>query len=101
MTREQNVRAIIETNFTGFKDEIIDVAVKNIMALSENKGEWIPISERLPEDNTKVLVTIDATYKEKVLITWYQDKEHGFLCGLVKAWQPLPEPYKAESEEMQ
>ena len=41
MTREQNVRSILESNFAGFKDEIIDVAVKNIMALSENKGEWI------------------------------------------------------------
>ena len=41
MTREQNIRAILESNFAGFKDEIIDVAVKNIMALSENKGEWI------------------------------------------------------------
>ena len=33
------------------------------------KQQWIPVSERLPEDNTKVLVTIDADYREKVLIT--------------------------------
>ena len=41
MTREQNIRAILETNFTGFKDEIIDVAVENIMSLSDEQGEWI------------------------------------------------------------
>ncbi len=68
-----------------------------------NKSEiptgWIPVNERLPEDNTKVLVTIDATYKEKVLITWYQDKKHGFLCGLVKAWMPLPEKYTEGGEQ--
>jgi len=62
-------------------------------------GNWIPVSERLPEDNTKVIVTRDATYKEKVIITWYQDKEHGFLCGLVTAWQPLPEPYEPQERE--
>jgi len=59
-------------------------------------GHWIPVSERLPEDNTKVIVTMDATYKEKVIITWYQNKEHDFLCGLVTAWQPLPEPYEPQ-----
>jgi hypothetical protein len=62
--------------------------------------QWIPVSERLPEDNTKVLVTMDATYKEKVLITWYQDKEYGFLCGLVTAWMPLPEPYESQESEV-
>ena len=64
--------------------------------VADTKPRWIPVSERLPEDNTKVLVTLDATYREKVLITWYQDKEHGFLCGLVTAWMPLPEPYQEE-----
>lgn len=43
MTYEQNVRAILESNFAESKDEIIDIAVRNIMALSEDrpKGEWI------------------------------------------------------------
>ena len=35
MTREENIRAILECNFSGFKDEIIDIAVKNIMSLSQ------------------------------------------------------------------
>ena len=33
MTREQNVRAIIETHFAGFKEEIIDSAVNRILEL--------------------------------------------------------------------
>ena len=45
MTLEQNIRAILECNFTGYKDEIIDIATKNIMSLSdiENQktGHWI------------------------------------------------------------
>jgi hypothetical protein len=41
MTKEQNVRAILECNFTGFKDELIDIAVKNIMALSDKPCEKV------------------------------------------------------------
>lgn len=33
MSYEENVRAILECNFAGFKDEIIDRAVKMIMEL--------------------------------------------------------------------
>ena len=35
MSREDNIRAILESHFTGFKDEIIDNAVKCIMGLGE------------------------------------------------------------------
>ena len=35
MTYEQNVRAILECNFAGFKEELIDNAVENIMALEQ------------------------------------------------------------------
>ena len=33
MTKEENIRAILESCFAGFKDEIIDVAVKKIMTI--------------------------------------------------------------------
>lgn len=35
MTREQNIRAILECNFAGFKDELIDKAVESIVDLSD------------------------------------------------------------------
>ena len=35
MTREENIRAILEAHFTGFRDDLIDSAVKRIEALSE------------------------------------------------------------------
>lgn len=38
MTYEQNVKAILETNFAGFKEEIIDIACKRICML-ETKEE--------------------------------------------------------------
>lgn len=34
MTYEQNVRAILESNFAGFKDEIIDIACERICELT-------------------------------------------------------------------
>ena len=39
MTREQNIRAILECNFSETKEELIDIAVKNIMALSQEPCE--------------------------------------------------------------
>ena len=33
MTKEENIRAILETNFVGFKNELIDIVVNRIMEL--------------------------------------------------------------------
>lgn len=36
MTKEQNVRAILESNFAGFREDIIEYAVDLILALDEH-----------------------------------------------------------------
>ena len=68
------------------------------------RGRWIPCSERLPEDDTLMLVNyidnrpdagdiwIGWHEMEKV---WYIDgEEHSKEWGNeVVAWMPLPEPY--------
>lgn len=43
MTREENIRAILDACFSESKDEIKEVALKNIMSLSDDavQGEWI------------------------------------------------------------
>ena len=92
--------------------------------------EWIPISERLPEDIKPVIVTWKNTDPEpyyrhiigKHFIGvahymngkwfWYSSVTEDMLGAYgrydseefdeaieVVAWMPLPEPYKAESEE--
>lgn len=80
-----------------------------------NKGKadalrWIPISERLPEDFQRVLVTVVNYNGNKVVRVAEYDNYKGVFRikenheeweigekGLL-AWMPLPEPYQTESE---
>ena len=56
--------------------------------------EWIPITERMPEENVDVLVTIDnGEYEPYVAVSFSSDAM--WLFGeYVIAWAELPEPYK-------
>ena len=85
---------------------------KAIKAL-EQEPCWIPVTERLPESNGVYIVTrefndgfecadlTDACYFDGTN-TWHNDNRinHGreYVDKKIKAWMPLPEPYKAESE---
>jgi hypothetical protein len=67
---------------------------------AENPNKWIPVSERLPEDKTAVLVWCPQ-YKN--IYCAYLEKEQWWIFGAfvqivpneVVAWMPLPEPYNA------
>ena len=60
------------------------------------KGEWIPISERLPQIGQYVLCSLKDFADYRIIIAQYNSAK---WWDYVEAWQPLPEPYKAESEE--
>ena len=89
---------------------------------ARKKEEWIPCSERLPEDDKKQYIvqktngSIDilgftkdaykldrydfAEYKGKNKQLFYKyDSEYGYIEWKCEAWMPLPEPYNAESED--
>ena len=70
-----------------------------------NQTRWIPLSERLPKDRQMVLfcdieddIKIGYHIKGRPDTHFSQDGTFDDIKN-VKAWMPLPEPYKAESEE--
>lgn len=70
-----------------------------------NVGKWIPVSEKLPDEELEVIV---STKTERVKVGIYTKKygfgmREGFICddgfmyiNTANAWQPLPRPYKGE-----
>ena len=64
-------------------------------------GRWIPVSERLPEESLNSVIGWDA-YRERCVFVQYLDGQFQITGKTesfdIKAWMPLPEPYKAESE---
>ena len=81
-----------------------DKAVWMLLNCADEKinGGWVPVTERLPEEGQFVIVSFpcDASdYSHKRVMTAWYHKEYGFTCGIADAWMPLPEPYKAESED--
>lgn len=74
----------------------------------QRKHRWIPVEERLPEEDDIVLVTVSGLYNH---ITFSDAIQLGILCANgewfiegypewdnpdVTAWMPLPGPYRLE-----
>lgn len=112
MTREQaidlldNLIGFVEDSQGSDYDEALKLAIKAL----KQEPKWIPIKYEypymydcpLPDDGQDVFITTcrgDVTvdtfcrdYKGCYFKTYCDDSD-------VVAWMPLPEPYKAESEE--
>lgn len=68
-------------------------------------GEWIPVSERLPEEDGIYLVQFKSgnLYTCRYCEGWNCNRDHitgnvnrGLEVFTVVAWMPLPEPYRGE-----
>ena len=89
-------RQLVFTEWTSVKE--LDSRYININERKElsDEGEWISVSERLPDKNGECLVSLDFG---DVNIDAFVDGIFVCYLGNVIAWQPLPEPYKKGGAE--
>lgn len=121
MIDEKRLLEVLEKNFCGIGG--VEV-LKQIINEQPKVGEWIPCSERLPEEHDSMFAKFKGTNKwntamfekssDEVIVTiefgdgkrktttsktmdgmWKIEKDI-FSPKKVIAWQPLPEPYKGE-----
>jgi hypothetical protein len=91
----------IEIDIGGIVQDVVDELKEQYFV-----GKWIPVSEELPEDDRRVLISL-WSYHSSVDIGWYDYEDkcwssefvNAYDEGDVKAWMPLPEPYKSEKKE--
>ena len=101
--------------------EVIDMAISALK--KQEQDRWIPVTERLPEEDGKYLVTFDRRYAEEYALDdiigiapfevdcegfgiWQEDFHPETLGSLgsdwvdiqVTAWRPLPEAFEVEEE---
>lgn len=105
MNNQQAIDRLLKHMEWGWTEETAKAIELGIQALKENT--WIPCSERMPEDESYILVSFEnATMQD---IARYEENDEGgtFYPGddeesyssyglFVNAWMPLPEPYKGE-----
>lgn len=92
---------------------------KQIEDAAQPEQRWIPVSERLPEEDYRigegvqysddVLITVFEKNDDDIIIDlgctrdgeWYSQRTDCFIPSnwKVTAWMPLPEPYKENQNE--
>ena len=61
---------------------------------AEPYSDWIPVTERLPEENGCYLVSVKNDHERRYSKTAWFGKDTWFARQDIIAWMPLPEPYK-------
>ena len=119
MTREEAIRildmktsakALAEIEYyNGFTGKaaavqaVSDACVLAVAALREQEEQqWIPVTERLPEEPGMYIVTANDGHAQRVSFVLWQNRNRMWnLIGArsywrVTHWMPLPEPPKGE-----
>jgi len=75
--------------------EMLSAKLSMRLPSAQPEQRWIPCSERLPDKNGKYLVV----GRQKAINILKFDGGRWYGKWGVVAWIPIPEPYKAESED--
>lgn len=77
----------------------VPVALEEAIEIIGNMPEWIPCSERLPEEDGEYLVTDDSGGAKWVIESFYcmcEDGSSFWTADNPIAWMSCPEPYGGE-----
>lgn len=96
MNNQQAIDRLVKHLEWGWSEETVDVIEMGIHALKET--QWIPCSERLPENAMNVIAQFSSG-----TVTELRYAGNGIFEGIydhstkvIIAWMPLPEPYREE-----
>lgn len=95
--RERLIKIITETPCVAVSSRIAaEHIADNLLANGVTVKEWIPVTERLPEKNTSVLVSTDNGIVFQCLYAYDGwDLWEGNEVNITH-WQPMPQPPKEE-----
>lgn len=79
----------------GYAEGHVDGVLQGEKLYAPKLGKWIPVSEKLPENGNRVIVT---NKDGQVFISSFWE-HFRFFDDEIIAWQPLPEPYKEGGAE--
>ena len=112
MIDEKNLIEDLIPLLNEYDDMILSGRIIGIIDRQPKVSDWIPVSERLPENYKEVLVQWEMINRVQNTVIVYTSvgliDEHGewvnsdvmrLFNGRIIAWQPLPEPYKAGEQE--
>ena len=94
MNNQQAIDRLVKHLEWGWSEKTVDAIEMGIHALKET--QWIPCSERLPENAMNVIAQFSSG-----TVTELRYAGNGIFEGIydhstkvIVAWMPLPEPYK-------
>lgn len=105
VSRENALNGLIATDLKGWQLAIALESIEKLPSVTP-KTQWIPVSEKLPEEGEPILFSTktgrvyEGAYFDLIdNRQWYAYKDENYAWNnVVTAWMPLPQPYR-ESED--